>query len=166
VAFAGAAIYHFRGDIAGGAQETMRETLRKKSGGDCWYANICGNLAYYDCGAENDAPAYFVDLAEKRTVGECGGVCRGAGAARCPGVCPPATWTCDLNDVNPADLPKLVALNEALGQDRSLGKVLRPFDPPFPKDGAAPAPAVPAAGEAVFAAPGENPPEEEQGTGP
>jgi hypothetical protein len=165
VAIAGAAIYHYRGDIAGGAQESIRETLKAKSGGDCWYANVCGDLAYYDCGADTDAPAYFVNLAEKKTVGECGGTCRGAGAARCQGVCPPPQWTCDLQAVNPADVPKLLSLNEGLAQDRSLRKVLRPFDAPFPKEGAPAAPAAnPAPKEEVFAAPGESAPEEEQGT--
>jgi hypothetical protein len=166
VALVGAAIYHFRSDIEVGAQDSIRETLKKKSGGECWYANVCGDLAYYDCGAETDAPAYFVNLAEKKTVGECGGICRGAGAARCQGVCPPPQWTCDLHAINPSDVPKLISLNEALGQDRSLGKVLRPFDSPFPKEGA-PAVAAPSAPkEEVFAPEGQGEPEEEQGTGP
>ncbi|RZA07275.1 MAG: hypothetical protein EOP11_08155 [Proteobacteria bacterium] len=168
LALVGAAIYHFRGDLAGGAQESIRETLKAKSGGDCWYANVCGDLAYYDCGADTDAPAYFVNLAEKKTVGECGGTCRGAGAARCQGECPPAQWNCELHTVNPADVPKLYSLNEDLSKERSLRKVLRPFDSPFPRDGAAaPAPGNPAGPkEEVFAPAGSQGQEEEQGTGP
>lgn len=162
----GAAIYHFRNDLAGGAQENIRETLKAASGGDCYYSNICGDLAYYDCGAENDAPAYFVNLAEKKTVGECGGVCRGAGAARCQGTCPPPEWTCDLVSVSPVDLPKLLELNKAIKEDRSLRKVLRPFDSPFPKEAAPADPAKPK--EEVFAPPGQagESEEGEQGTGP
>lgn len=159
VAGVGAAIFLYRGELAGGAQGQLLQTFKEKSGGECWYANVCGDLAYYDCGAETDGPAYFVNLTEKRTISECGGHCRGAGAARCLSDCPPSAWTCGLHTVAATDVPKLLSLNEALGKERSLKAVIGAFDAPFPKKGEIAPPSTTETPvqprESIFASPGE-----------
>lgn len=84
--------------------------------GGCTYTAACGDLLYYDCGAAEGKPSYYVDDVRKVTLARCGSTCQGD-MVRCKKDCPPAAWTCDFYPFPGLDYFRLKKLNAGLAKE-------------------------------------------------
>jgi hypothetical protein len=79
------------------------EAYAKKHYPNCKAPVVCGDLAYVDCDAAADGPAYYLRRGTGALISACGGSCmvlmeRGGADTEqgkvCRTLCPPPGWTC------------------------------------------------------------------------